>query len=127
MPKLVITNTTPLLYLYRLGHLELLPKLYRQIVVPQAVVKELKAGESQGDDVPDVKNYDWIEVRSVTVPGLIGLITDLGPGEAEVLALALEQSDCLVILDDGLARSVAKLQNLTITGTAGVLLKAKEL
>ncbi|MBT9171463.1 MAG: hypothetical protein DDT18_01839 [Actinobacteria bacterium] len=54
------------------------------------------------------------------------MVTDLGPGEASVLTLALELPDVLVILDDLLARRIAELQGLRITGTAGVLLKAKQ-
>lgn len=126
MPELVISNTSPLFYLHRLRHLELLRELYQRIIVPEAVVRELEAGRDQGEDAPKVTNYGWIEVRSVRVPQLIQLITDLGSGEAEVLALALEEPDTLVILDDRLARNMAKLQNLRITGTAGVLLKAKQ-
>jgi predicted nucleic acid-binding protein len=89
--------------------LDLLQKLYQRIIVPEAVVNELKAGRDQGEDTPDVTDYDWIEVQSVRVPQLIRLITDLGAGEAEVLALALEEPGRLVILDDHLAREVAKL------------------
>jgi predicted nucleic acid-binding protein len=126
MPELVISNTSPLFYLHRLGHLELLKKLYRQIIVPEAVVNEPKAGRDQGEDVPDVFAHGWIVVRSVRIPRFIRLITDLGPGEAEVLALALEEIESLVILDDRLAREVARLQDLRITGTAGILLKAKQ-
>lgn len=126
MPDLVISNTSPLFYLHRLRHLGLLQKLYRRIIVPEAVVNELKAGRGQGEDAPEVTDYEWIEVRSVRVPQLIRLITDLGPGEAEVLALSLEEPESLVILDDRLAREVAKLQNIRLTGTAGVLLKAKQ-
>lgn len=126
MPDLVISNTSPLFYLYRIGHLDLLRKLYEQIVVPEAVVDELEAGREQGEHVPDVENYDWIRVRSVHVPELVRLITDLGAGEAQVLALALEEPNSLVILDERLAREIASLQNLRITGTAGILLKAKQ-
>ena len=54
------------------------------------------------------------------------MITDLGAGEREVLALGTETSDSIVILDDALARQYARLLNLTLTGTLGVLLKAKE-
>ncbi|MBI3797688.1 MAG: DUF3368 domain-containing protein [Deltaproteobacteria bacterium] len=126
MPELAISNTSPLFYLHRLRHLDLLQKLYGRITVPAAIVNELKAGRDQGEDAPEVADYSWIEVRPVRVPQLIGLITDLGPGEAEVLALALEEAGSLVILDDRLAREVAKLQNVRITGTAGVLLKAKQ-
>lgn len=126
MPDLIISNTSPLFYLHRLGHLDLLHKLYLRIIVPEAVVNELKVGQERGEDAPDVADYDWIEVRPVRMPGLIRLITDLGAGEAEVLALALEEPGSLVILDDRLARRVAQLQNVRITGTAGVLLKAKQ-
>ncbi len=77
-------------------------------------------------DVPDLSGYDWIEVRSVRVPELVRLITDLGAGEAQVLALGLEEPSSLLILDDRLAREIAELQNLRITGTAGVILKAKQ-
>ena len=86
----------------------------------------MKAGRSQGEDTPDIADYNWIEVHSVRVPELVRLVTDLGAGEAQVLALALEEPGSLVILDDHLAREVAKLQNLRITGTAGVILKAKQ-
>jgi predicted nucleic acid-binding protein len=60
------------------------------------------------------------------VPEVIQLIMDLGPGEAQVLALALEEPGSLVILDDGFARAVATARGIRLTGTAGVLLKAKQ-
>jgi predicted nucleic acid-binding protein len=50
----------------------------------------------------------------------------LPSGEAEVLALGCEKKDSLLILDDALARKIAKLQSLKYTGTIGILLKAKE-
>lgn len=126
MPDLVICNTSPLFYLHRLRHLDLLQKLYGRIVVPEAIVHELKTGRDRGEDAPDVEVLHWIEVRSVSVPDLIRLITDLGAGEAQVLALAIEHPGSLVILDDRLAREVAKLRNIRMTGTAGVILKAKQ-
>jgi predicted nucleic acid-binding protein len=76
--------------------------------------------------MPDVKGCQWIEVRPTRIPDLVRLITDLGSGEAQVLALALDIPNSLCILDDHLAREIAQLQNLRITGTAGILLKAKQ-
>jgi len=125
MPDLVISNTSPLFYLHRLGHLELLHKLYGRVLVPEAVVEELKAGRDQGEDVPDIADHNWITVCSVHVPEVVTLIMDLGPGEAQVLAMALENPGSLVIIDDRLARELAKARGIRITGTAGVLLKAK--
>jgi uncharacterized protein len=126
MPDLVISNTSPLFYLHRLRHLNLLQKLYQRIIVPEAVVDELNAGRDLGEDVPNVEDYDWIEVRPVRAPELVRLITDLGAGEAQVLTLAIEEPGSLVILDDRLAREVARMRNIRITGTAGVILKAKQ-
>jgi predicted nucleic acid-binding protein len=63
--------------------------------------------------------------RAVQVPAVIGLITDLGAGEAEVLALALEHPGSTVILDDRFARGVARARNMRLTGTAAALIKAK--
>jgi predicted nucleic acid-binding protein len=126
MPDVIISNTSPLFYLHRLRRLDVLRALYQRLVVPEAVRNELDVGRLRGEDAPDVTEYDWIEVRSVRVPDVIKLITDLGPGEAQVLALALEMPDSLVILDDGFARAVAGAQNIRLTGTAGVLLRAKQ-
>ena len=126
MPDLVICNTSPLFYLHRLRHLEILRQLYHQLVVPEAVRDELHVGRMQGEDTPELEAYAWITVRTVRVPEIIQLITDLGPGEAQVLALALEEPGSLVILDDGFARAMATARGIRLTGTAGVLLKAKQ-
>lgn len=121
----VISNTSPLFYLHRIGQLELLRQLYGTIVVPDAVVAEINAGAAQGEDVPDLLGLNWLVPRSVPVPEVLRLVTDLGEGEVQVLALALENPNALVILDDRLARSLAALNDIKLTGTIGVLLRAK--
>ena len=126
MPEITVVNTSPLFYLHRLGLLELLKKLYGHITVPEAVKKELKEGQAQGEDVPPLENYTWVEIRSVSMPMYLQLIADLGPGESEVLALATNHPSALVILDDKLARRIAEMQGFRLTGTAGVLLRAKQ-
>ena len=59
-------------------------------------------------------------------PRRADLLSDLDRGEAEVIALAQELNADLIIIDERLARRHAKRLNLTLTGTLGVLLKAKE-
>ena len=81
--------------------------------------------EKRGEDAPEVSNYEWIKVRSVSLPYYIKIIPDLGKGEAEVLALGLEEGH-LIIIDDALARRIASLYSLKFTGTAGIFLKAKK-
>lgn len=53
-------------------------------------------------------------------------MTELGSGEREAIALALEVPESLLILDDGLARRYAQLLKLEYIGTLGVILKAKK-
>jgi predicted nucleic acid-binding protein len=61
MPE-VISNTSPLLYLYRIGALEWLPTLCRDIWIPQAVVREFQEGQRKGYDVPMPRAYTWLQV-----------------------------------------------------------------
>ena len=60
MPE-AISNTSPLLYLYRIGVLEWFPKLFSEIWVPSEVVKELMDGQRKGYDVPNPRDYAWME------------------------------------------------------------------
>jgi predicted nucleic acid-binding protein len=122
----IICNTSPLQYLHQLKLLDALRQLTKHLVVPQAVTEELRVGSENGWDVPDLRALDWIEVRQPRSKPVLPLIHDLGPGETEVLALALESPDPLVILDDGLARQVAASLNLKLTGTLGLLLDVKK-
>ena len=66
-----------------------------------------------------------MNVRAPRGQALQPLVTELGAGDRAALALALEGSGSVVLLDDGLAHRHAKLLGLRITGTLGVLLKAK--
>lgn len=104
----------------------LLQQLYGRIIVPQAVIGELQAGQQEGYDVPDCDAYSWMRIKTVALPSVLKLITNLGPGEAEALALALTQPADLVILDDSLARQVAASQHIHYTGTLGILIQAKQ-
>jgi predicted nucleic acid-binding protein len=124
--RVVIANTSPLLYLHQVGHLDLLRVLYKLVIVPPAVRVELQAGVKAGIAVPDLAAFSWIEIRTVQSQLLIPAIVDLGPGEAEVIGLGLEHPGSLLILDDQLARRVAALNHLAFTGTLGVVLKAKQ-
>ncbi len=124
MPE-IISNTSPLQYLHQLGVLDVLPKLVTTITVPPAVQDELIAGRQLGLNLPDLSSLDWIIVRRPSSSAALPLVTDLGAGEREVLALALETPDSVCVLDDALARQIASALQLRITGTLGVLIDAK--
>jgi predicted nucleic acid-binding protein len=89
------------------------------------VQEELAVGRAAGVDLPDLQGLDWLTLRQPASDAALPLITDLGPGEAEVLLLALESRDATVILDDLLARRVAQAMEIRLTGTLGLLVDAK--
>jgi predicted nucleic acid-binding protein len=121
----IICDTSPLQYLYQLDLLHILPALSKRVIVPPAVVQELALGRAQGVSLPDVTRLDWVSVRRPTSEPALPLVTDLGPGETQVLMLALESRDAIVVLDDALARQVAEMLDIRLTGTLGLLLDAK--
>lgn len=123
----VVCNTSPLLYLHQIDQLHLLVRLYGRIWTTPGVAHELAVGAERGHDVPRVDELSWLTIERPTgkaspVPGLV----DLGRGEAEVIALATEWPDSLVILDEQAGRRVAASLGLRFTGILGVLLRAKK-
>ncbi len=121
----VICDTSPLQYLHQLGLLNLLPALVEKIIVPSAVLAEIEVGRENAVDLPDLLALDWIEIRQAKSSAVLPLAVDLGVGETEVLSLALESPDAIVILDDLLARKAAGKLGIRIIGTLGILLEAK--
>ena len=120
-----VADTSPLPYLFQIGHLELLERLFGTVLVPEAVRDELQVGRSLGFDVPDPVRFSWMLIRPApTIPAVE--LPALGPGESAALALALETPDSLVLLDDAAARAAAARLGLPTTGTLGLLLIAKE-
>ncbi len=121
-----ISNTSPLLYLHLVRQLDLFPQLYGTVFVPPAVEAELQAGAERGVDVPQIKVLHWLQVMPLASVTSIPMVMDLGRGEAEVIALGLENPNSRLILDDTLGRRIARFQGLQFTGTVGVVVKAKQ-
>jgi predicted nucleic acid-binding protein len=91
-----VVNASPIIVLAKIGHLDLLINLSREILVPQAVVDEISAGPL-GDPAWEAIESGWgtrAEPQSEW---------GLGPGETFVLALALEQAPAIAVLDDAAA------------------------
>jgi len=120
-----ISNTSPLLYLYRIGVIDWLPNLFDEVWTPEAVKNELMAGRSKGYDVPDPTDYPWLHVVDPKSMPSEWLALDLGVGEIAPMALALENPDRIVLLDDMLARRTAQVAGLQVWGTLRILLEAK--
>ena len=57
-----ISNTSPLLYLYRIDGIDWFPQLFEEIWTPKAVEAELEEGRKRGYDVPNPNEYDWLQI-----------------------------------------------------------------
>jgi len=124
--RIVVVNTTPIIALALIGQLDLLQHLYGEVLIPPTVQAEVLAGGSVGVGVAELQKADWVRTVHLQDPRRADLLSDLDRGEAEVIALAQELNADLVIIDERLARLHAKRLGLPLTGTLGVLLKAKE-
>jgi len=110
----IVSDSTILIGLERIEHLYVLPTVFEPILIPPAVEQEF------GIDLP------WLQVEVPTNQGLISALKlSVDEGEAEAIALAY-QLNWQIILDDRQARTVAKNMGISIIGTIGVLVKAKQ-
>ena len=119
----VVANTTPLIALADIGQLELLYHLYGEILIPAAVMDEIESEPAR----TLVTNATWIKQISINDAERKTLFkARLHAGEVEVILLAEDEKADLVIMDDNSAKKTAKYLGLNVTGTLGVLLKAKQ-
>ena len=123
----VIVNSTPLLVLGNIGRLDILCSLYEQIEIPSAVYREVTEKNDAASKAL-LAASDWIKVRTVeNIADYAMYQAKLHAGEVETMIIAQKPVKAdLVILDDMAARKTAKYLGLTVTGTMGVLVKAKQ-
>lgn len=124
MPE-IVSNTTPLIALSKISKLELLESLYDEINIPPGVFEEYEKGKNK-DFYKEILKLDWIKIGEIKNKKELESFTELDRGEAEAIALAEEIKADLLIIDELRGRKFAKSKGLKITGTIGVLLKAKE-
>ncbi len=123
---IVIADSSPLHYFILLKHAEVLQKLYGRVIVPEAVVRELKAQKT-----PEVVRQwmmgppDWLEVRQVTVPEDLAL-AKLDAGEREAIALAEALQADALLLDERAGRREAERRRIRVIGTVRILDDAAE-
>ncbi len=127
MPKdTVVVNTTPLISLALLDHITLLHQLYQEILIPDSVAVELKQGGVHAAGSTITEQNSWIRICTINSPEHTQLLVDLDTGEADVIELALERKANRVIIDEQMGRWYANRLGMKVTGTIGILLKAKE-
>lgn len=123
----VVVNTTPLIALSHVGQLSLLKKLYGEINIPEAVYEEVSVKTESVCKKAVDSSLDWIRVEKIKNQMARDMYkTQLHDGEVEVMILSKEIMADVVIIDDANAKKYAKYLKLPVTGTLGVLMRAKK-
>ena len=126
--KVIVSNTTPLIaQTAATGILEVLRALYSRVIVPYEVAEEIRAGGQEAFGLNVFEQATWLEINPdpMVLPPYLKKTLDLG--EASVIQTALQQGVNRVCFDETIGRRVARLSNLNVTGSIGVLLKAKSI
>jgi len=122
----VAVNSSPLIFLAKLGLLDVLGKLFDEVYVTDAVYWETVVEGAGREEAILIEKADFLRRASVENQHLVKFLLELiDYGEAETIALAIERKLDLVVLDDKDARKVARGFGLRVTGTLGILLLAK--
>jgi predicted nucleic acid-binding protein len=127
MPRVVISDASPLHYLILIGNAEVLQALYTEVLIPEAVAEELKQTATPESVRHWIEHSPlWLHVVPFTAPATPTLLADLDPGEHDAILLALDVRADLVIMDDREGVEEARRLGLAVTGTLGVLDRAAE-
>ncbi len=113
--KTIISDTSCFIILSKIGALDLLQKVYGEIITTSTIEEEF------GNQLPE-----WVKIQNVSdIIKLKILELQIDKGESSAIALALETQNSRLILDDYKARKVAENLGLHYTGTIGIIIKAK--
>ena len=115
---IVVSDTSPITTLLKIGRADLLHKLYGEVLIPEAVRAELSVTH------PLLPEY--FQCRPVADrKAVVRLLAELDPGEAEAIVLAKETHADLLLIDESEGRAVATREGLRFIGLISVLVQAK--
>ncbi len=123
--SVAVVNASPLIFLSRGGHFDLLKSTATKVLVPEIVVREISVRGNLDPTVKCLRQSTWLTVvEDVSVPPSI-LSWGLGAGESAVLAYAVSQKCCHALIDDLAGRRCASALSIPVMGTLGIVLRAK--
>lgn len=126
---IVVSDTTPLISLLKIEHLDLLKKLFGNVLIPQSVYDELTADERFKMEAELLQQKDFIKVQSVKNAESVSVLrraTGLDQGESEAIVLTDETNADLLLMDEAKGRAVSSEMGFRIMGTIGILMAAYE-
>ncbi len=122
----IVADSSPLIALAIINRLELLPQLYRRVLLPPAVWDEITVRGAGLPGSQAVSEAKWLEIQAPVQTILEPLSILVDRGEAEAIALAQSTPNSIVLLDDARARRVAERLGIRRIGTLGILRRGKK-
>ena len=126
---IVVSDTTPLISLLKINRLDLLKKLFGDVLIPQAVFDELTDDERFRLEADQIREKKFIVVKPVNNPESTNILkraTGLDQGESEAIVLTDELKADLLLMDEAKGRNISAQMGLRIMGTIGILMAAYE-
>lgn len=126
---IVVSDTTPLISLLKINRLDLLSKLFGEVLIPQAVFDELVVDERFRLEADQIKRETSIVIKSVNnseSASILKRATGLDQGESEAIVLTDELKADLLLMDEAKGRTVSTQMGIKIMGTIGILMAAYE-
>jgi predicted nucleic acid-binding protein len=117
---IVVSDTSPINYLLLIDQIDLLPRLFQQIIIPDVVRDEMLA-----PGAPTVLQQwmastpSWLTIQAV--PVIDETLNALDRGEQAAITLAQTLPADLLIIDERLGRRIAIDQGIPVIGTLGIL------
>ena len=126
---IVVSDSTPLISLLKINRLDLLKKLFGDVLIPQAVFDELTDDERFRLEADQIREKKFIVVKPVNNPESTNILkraTGLDQGESEAIVLTDELKADLLLMDEAKGRNISAQMGLRIMGTIGILMAAYE-
>src|SRR4051812_11684805 len=111
---IVVADSSPLIVLFGIGHIDILPELFGQVIIPPTVSAELR-NSRRSEKARDffISPIPWLVIRA---PVSSLPIAQLHAGETEALQLAIELHAELLLVDDRDAYRAAVARNVNAAG-----------
>ncbi|MBD0321652.1 MAG: DUF3368 domain-containing protein [Gemmatimonadetes bacterium] len=124
---IVVSDASPLIALATIGELGLLRRLYDEIVVPEAVYREVASTRPSAPGAAEFRAASWVRTHAVQNRLLVNALSlQLDVGEAEAIALAVELNAELLLIDERRGRTAATRLGRRVVGVLGALVEAKQ-
>lgn len=121
-----IVNASPTILLCKIGQVNLLHELSKDLIIPSGVAEEISRGGESDTARRWLEHEGSVWIRETGLSNPVVAAWGLGLGETQVLSYTLAHRSYVAIVDDRAARNCALSLQIPVRGTLGVLLLAKQ-